>query len=128
MDNNGSTNIAEKSAQRDSAGASWLIQAFSGLLLIPILGLHMIAHHFIVEGGLRTFQDVIDYISNPIVFVLEVVFLIVIMPHAMLGLYAIVIDLGPSQRAKKSIVWIFRVVTVIVIGYGIWLAIALQGL
>ncbi len=128
MDNNGSTNIAEKSAQRDSAGASWLIQAFSGFLLIPILGLHMIAHHFIVEGGLRTFQDVIDYISNPIVFVLEVVFLIVIMPHAMLGLYAIVIDLGPSQRAKKSIVWIFRVVTVIVIGYGIWLAIALQGL
>ncbi len=117
-----------KSAQRDSAGASWLIQVFSGLLLILLLGLHMTAHHFIVEGGLRTFQDVIDYISNPVVFALEVIFLIVVTPHAMLGLYGIIIDLGPGQREKKLIVWIFRVVTLIVIGYGIWLAIALQGL
>lgn len=128
MDNRVSTNIMEKSAQRDSAGASWLILAFSGLALIPILGLHMIAHHFIVEGGLRTFQDVIDYISNPVVFALEVIFLIVVTPHAMLGLYGIIMDLGPSRRAKKAIVWIFRVITVIVIGYGIWLAIALQEL
>ncbi len=128
MDNRVSTNIMEKSVQRDSAGASWLILAFSGLALIPILGLHMIAHHFIVEGGLRTFQDVIDYISNPVVFALEVIFLIVVTPHAMLGLYGIIIDLGPSHRAKKAIVWIFRAITVIVIGYGIWLAIALQGL
>ncbi len=128
MDNRVSTNIMEKSVQRDSAGASWLILAFSGLALIPILGLHMIAHHFIVEGGLRTFQDVIDYISNPVVFALEVIFLIVVTPHAMLGLYGIIIDLGPSHRVKTGIVWIFKVITVIVIGYGIWLAIALQGL
>ncbi len=128
MEKDGHTSRLKRSAQRDSAGVSWLILAFSGLALIPILGLHMIAHHFIVEGGLRTFQDVIDYISNPVVFALEVIFLIVVTPHAMLGLYGIVIDLGPSQRAKKSIVWILRMVTVIVIGYGIWLSIALQGL
>jgi succinate dehydrogenase / fumarate reductase membrane anchor subunit len=128
MEKDVSTSIMKNSAQRDSAGVSWLIQAFSGLLLILLLGLHMIAHHFIVEGGLRTFQDVIDYISNPLVFALEVIFLIVVTPHAMLGLYGIIIDLGPSQRAKIMIVWIFRVVTVVVISYGIWLAVALQGL
>jgi succinate dehydrogenase / fumarate reductase membrane anchor subunit len=128
MEKDVSTSIMKNSAQRDSAGVSWLIQAFSGPLLILLLGLHMIAHHFIVEGGLRTFQDVIDYISNPLVFALEVIFLIVVTPHAMLGLYGIIIDLGPSQRAKIMIVWIFRVVTVVVISYGIWLAVALQGL
>ena len=128
MENGVSPTSMKKSAQRDSAGLSWLIQVFSGLLLIFLLGLHIIAHHFIVEGGLRTYQDVIDYISNPLVFALEVIFLIVVTPHAMLGLYSIVLDMGPSQKTKNSIRWIFGFVTIVVIGFGIWLAIALQSL
>ena len=128
MKNGVPTFTTNNSAHKDSAGASWLIQAFSGIVLILLLGLHMIAHHFIVEGGLRTFDDVIDYISNPVVFSLEVIFLIVVTPHAMLGLYGIILDFGPSQKAIKPIVWIYRVVTVAAIGYGIWLAVALQDL
>jgi succinate dehydrogenase hydrophobic anchor subunit len=116
----------QKAIQRDSATTIWIIQAVSGLLLIVLLGLHMIAHHFIVDGGLRTFQDVLDYISNPIIFVLEILFLIVVTPHAMLGLQGIVLDLGPSESAKRTIVWIFRILMVLILGYGIWLAIALQ--
>lgn len=116
----------KKTIQRDSATTVWIIQAVSGLLLIFLLGLHMIAHHFIVDGGLRTYQDVLDYISNPVIFVLEVLFLIVVTPHAMLGLQGIVLDLGPSKSAERVIVWVFRVLMVVVLGYGIWLAIALQ--
>ncbi|MGD8586423.1 MAG: hypothetical protein PVJ75_13820, partial [Chloroflexota bacterium] len=85
----------KKTIQRNSATTVWIIQAISGLLLILLLGLHMIAHHFIVDGGLRTYQDVLDYISNPVIFILEVLFLIVVTPHAMLGLQGIVLDLGP---------------------------------
>jgi succinate dehydrogenase / fumarate reductase membrane anchor subunit len=118
----------QKTVQRDSATTVWIIQAITGLLLIVLLGLHMIAHHFIVEGGLRTFQDVVDYISNPVIFVLEVLFLVVVTPHAMLGLQGIVLDLGPSESAQRTIVWVFRILTVLVLGYGIWLAIALQNL
>ncbi len=116
----------KKTIQRDSATTVWIIQAVTGLLLIFLLGLHMIAHHFIVEGGLRTYQDVIDYISNPVIFVLEILFLIVVTPHAMLGLQGIVLDLGPSESTKRVIVWFFRILTVVVLGYGIWLAVALQ--
>lgn len=116
----------KKTIQRDSATTVWIIQAVTGLLLIFLLGLHMIAHHFVVEGGLRTYQDVIDYISNPVIFVLEILFLIVVTPHAMLGLQGIVLDLGPSESAKRVIIWVFRILTVVVLGYGIWLAVALQ--
>ena len=116
------------SGRRDSATSIWIVQAVSGLLLILLLGLHMIAHHFVVEGGLRTYQDVIDYISHPAVFVLEVLFLIVVTPHAMFGLQGIVLDLGPSESAQRTIVWVFRILTVLVLGYGIWLALALQSL
>ena len=117
-----------KPVRRDSAASIWIIQAVTGLLLILLLGLHMIAHHFIVEGGLRTYQDVIDYISHPVVFILEILFLIVVAPHAMLGLRGIIMDLGPSESAQRTIVWVFRILTVLVLGYGIWLALALQNL
>jgi succinate dehydrogenase membrane anchor subunit len=116
----------KKTVESSPAGAIWIVQAVTGLLLIVLLGLHMIAHHFVVEGGLRSFQDVIDYISNPVIFVLEVLFLIVVTPHAMIGLQGIILDLGPSKSAERTIVWIFRILTVVVLGYGIWLAVALQ--
>lgn len=116
----------KETIQRDSATTVWIIQAVTGLLLIVLLGLHMIAHHFVVEGGLRTYQDVIDYISNPVIFILEILFLIVVTPHAMLGLQGIALDLGPSKSAERVIIWVFRILTVVVLGYGIWLALALQ--
>ncbi|MFN2224532.1 MAG: hypothetical protein PVH65_11660 [Chloroflexota bacterium] len=118
----------KKTIQRNSATTVWIIQAISGLLLILLLGLHMIAHHFIVDGGLRTYQDVLDYISNPVIFILEVLFLIVVTPHAMLGLQGIVLDLGPSKRAERVIGWVFWILMIVVLAYGIWLAFALQGL
>ena len=121
--NNKHTNV-----RPDSSGFIWIIQIVTGALLILLLGLHMIAHHFIVEGGLRTFTDVIDYISNPVIFVLEILFLIIVTPHAVLGLQNIVLDLGPSQEAERWIIWFFRVLLVVTLVYGVWLAFALQSL
>ena len=50
--------LEEMATRRDRSGSLWLVQAFSGLLLVFILGAHMIAHHFIVEGGLRDYEPV----------------------------------------------------------------------
>lgn len=117
-----------KSTQGDASAIIWLIQIVSGLLLILLLALHMVAHHFVVEGGLRTYQDVLDYISNPVVFVLEIIFIIIVTPHAMLGLQGILMDLGPSQQARRTITWVIRIITAVVIVYGIWLAFAISDL
>lgn len=116
----------ERSANR--AGTVWITQAISGLLLIVILATHMIAHHFIVEGGLRDYQQVVDYVSSPFVFVLEVVFLIVATAHALLGVCAVILDIGLGESAKRALNWILAVIGGLTLIYGIWLAVALQQL
>lgn len=118
--------IKERAGQKNLAGAIWLIQAISGLLLVLLLGLHMIAHHFIVEGGLREYADVIAYVSNPVIFAIEVIFLLVVTPHAILGLRAVLLDLGPSKSTIRIMDWVLTIVGIITIVYGVWLAVALQ--
>lgn len=116
----------EMSARRDRSGTLWLIQAFTGLLLVAILGIHMIAHHFVVEGGLRDFQQVLDYVANPVVFVIEVVFVIVATVHGLLGVRSIVNDLRPSASTMLTVNRVLWVVGAITIAYGLYLAVALQ--
>ena len=118
--------LEEMATRRDRSGSLWLVQAFSGLLLVFILGAHMIAHHFIVEGGLRNYQQVLEYVANPVVFIIEVLFVILAVIHALLGVRAIIIDLRPSTAALRVINWVLLTVGAITIGYGLWLAVALQ--
>lgn len=127
MDNMMSRRSMEQmAANRDRSGSFWLIQAFSGLLLVALLGIHMIAHHFIVEGGLRDFAQVLDYVRNPVVFTLEVLFVIFGVVHALLGVRAIVIDTRPSPATLRTTNWVLGVFGVLVIAWGIYLAVALQ--
>jgi succinate dehydrogenase hydrophobic anchor subunit len=112
--------------KNSAAGAIWLIQAITGLLLVILLGLHMVAHHFVAEGGLRNYLDVLAYVSNPAIFTIEIIFLLVVTPHAMLGVRAVLIDLGLSQQTSKTIDRLLTVVGIIIIVYGVWLAVALQ--
>lgn len=118
----------QMAARRDRSGSLWLIQAFSGLLLVAILGVHMIAHHFIVEGGLRDYQQVMDYVNNPVVFTIEVLFVIVAVVHALLGVRAIITDMRPSAGALRTANWVLVLFGLAAIGYGIYLAVALQQL
>lgn len=103
------------------AGALWLVQAFSGLLLVLLLLLHMVAHHFVVEGGLRDFQQVVDYVANPAIFVITLLFLIVVTVHAMLGVRAILMDLGLGRGAQRAVDWLVAIASVAIIVYGFWL-------
>ena len=110
-----------------SAGILWLIQAISGLLLVILLGVHMIANHFIAEGGLRVYADVVAYISNPVILVWETIFLIVVTLHAALGLRAVILDLNPSAGVKRALNWALSVLGIIAVVYGVWLTLSIRG-
>jgi succinate dehydrogenase / fumarate reductase membrane anchor subunit len=113
----------EKPLTRERASSwSWIIQAVTGALLIVLLGLHMVVQHFVVAGGLRTFTDVVTYISNPFVFVLEVAFLIVVTWHALLGVRAILFDLGLKPTTEHKVDVVLAAIGVFTVGYGIWLS------
>ena len=108
-------------AKEPKASWSWLWQVFTGVALLVLLGLHFIANHFIARGGLRDFADAVSYLRNPIILVLEVLFLVVVTTHAMLGVRAIVLDFGLPERAEKRLGQALTVVGVLTVGYGLWL-------
>lgn len=118
----------QSSKHGQHAGSLWIIQAITGLLLIVVLVLHMVAHHFVVDGGIRNYEQVIEYISNPLIFWLEVLFLTVVTIHAMLGLRAILFDLGPGATTRRVLNWVLGIVGLVAWVYGVWLAVALQQL
>ncbi len=99
----------------------WMLQAVSGMLVLVLVTLHMIANHFVVKSGLRDFADVVAYLSNPVVVVLEVLFLVVVTWHGLLGLRAVLFDFGFSRRSESWITRILWVVGVAIVVYGLWL-------
>jgi succinate dehydrogenase hydrophobic anchor subunit len=108
-------------AKEPKASSGWLWQVFTGVGLVLLLGLHFIANHFIAKGGLRDFADVVSYLRNPIILVLEVLFLVVVTIHAMLGVRAIVTDFGLSDRVEKRLSQALTVIGVLTVFYGLWL-------
>ncbi len=108
-------------AQEPKASSTWYWQMITGVALVLLLGLHFIANHFIAAGGIRNFADVITYLRNPIILVLEVLFLVTVATHAMLGVRAIVMDFGISSQAEKRLSQALTVIGVLTVGYGLWL-------
>ena len=108
-------------AEESKRSSTWYWQIFTGIALVLLLGLHFIANHFIATGGIRDFADVVSYLRNPIVLVLEVLFLIVVAIHAMLGVRAIVMDFGISSQAEKRLSQALTVIGILTVGYGLWL-------
>lgn len=104
--------------QPNRAGLLWLAQAISGALLVALMFLHMVANHFVVEGGLQTYQDVLRYLSNPLVFGLETVFLVVVTLHALLGVRAIVLDTGLSRPAEVRLNRLLAGLGALIVAYG----------
>src|SRR6266700_6545169 len=108
-------------AQEPKKSLTWYWQVFTGIALLLLLGLHFIANHFIAKGGLRDFADVVSYLRNPIILVFEVLFLVVVTIHAMLGVRSIVMDFGICDRAEKRLGQVLTVVGVLTVAYGLWL-------
>jgi succinate dehydrogenase cytochrome b556 subunit len=96
-------------------------QVVSGIVLIVLLGLHMVAQHFIVPSGLRYYEDVIDWLRNPAMIVIEVAFLVFVTYHALVGVRAILYDFGFSERTERRITLVLWVVGIVTVVYGVTL-------
>ena len=108
---------------------AWRWTAGSGLALVVLLTIHMIANHFVVDstGGLRNYQQVLDYLANPVIFVVEALLLTTVTIHAMLGIRSILFDFDLRARTRHLIergLWTLGVLTV---GYGLVLLTTLAG-
>jgi succinate dehydrogenase hydrophobic anchor subunit len=106
----------------------WLSKFITGGLIIFLIGVHLVVNHFTAEGGLQTYQDVIRYFSNPWIVTMEIVFLIVVVSHALVGLRSVILDLNPTRQVMGVIDWVLGILGVGSIVYGIWLAMVIASL
>jgi succinate dehydrogenase hydrophobic anchor subunit len=114
--------MAERASrpQPSKRSMSWRWTAYSGVALLVLVTIHMVAHHFVVDeiGGLRTSQHVLDYIATPVIFVIEGVFLVVVTVHAMLGLRSVLMDFGLADRWRRSLDRGLVALGVLTVAYG----------
>jgi succinate dehydrogenase hydrophobic anchor subunit len=99
---------------------TWRWTVGTGITLVALAAVHLIAQHFIVgdTGGLRSYQQVLDYIGNPVIFVIESSFLVTVTVHGLIGVHRIVLDLDLPARIMRRVnasLWVLGTLT---IGYG----------
>ncbi|OFW76867.1 MAG: hypothetical protein A2Z48_12555 [Actinobacteria bacterium RBG_19FT_COMBO_70_19] len=102
---------------------AWRWTVVTGAALLVLLVVHMVAQHFVLSkvGGLRNYQQVLEYIGNPLIFTIECFFLVTVTAHALMGLRSVLLDMGFGARARRRLdvgLWLLGVATV---AYGFFL-------
>ena len=108
-------------AARTRTGTLWLVQAIAGGLLIVFLGVHLVAQHFLVSGGLRSYDDVVAYLRQPIALIAEIGLLASVLVHAGLGFRATLVDVIRDPRRLARATWIIAAIGVGIFAYAMWL-------
>ena len=119
--------VPARTYRRGRSARLWHWTAGSGVALVLLATMHIVAQHFIVhqKGGLRTYSEVLTYIANPIIFILEAGFLLAVTIHAMLGIRGILHDRDLSARAQRRLDIVLWTIGTVTIGYGMALLIVL---
>jgi succinate dehydrogenase membrane anchor subunit len=105
----------------------WLVKIATGPLLILVLILHLTVNHYIgsLPSGLMTYNDIIRYYQNPIIPAIEILFLILVVTHSLIGLRGIVLDMNPSRQVLSVVTWLMSLLGIGSVLYGIWLALTI---
>jgi len=107
----------------------WLFKIVAGLMIVILLGIHFVVNHLVAPAGLLTYADVVRYYTIPFVPVMEILFLVFVIAHALVGLRGILLDLNPSDAVLRAADILFILIGAGFSIYGIWLvwAIVQQG-
>jgi succinate dehydrogenase hydrophobic anchor subunit len=113
--------------ERRSGSATWRATALTGVAVLVLVTIHMVAHHFVVHeiGGLRTYHQVLAYVGNPVILVLEELLLVTVTWHAMLGLRAVVFDLGLPAGSRRAVSRGLAALGILTVAYGSFLVLTL---
>ena len=77
----------------------WLAKLASGVLIFAILVVHLVVNHFVAPNGLLSYADILAYYANPLIPLMEGVFLVFVVSHALLGLRGLVFKSHGSADA-----------------------------
>jgi succinate dehydrogenase hydrophobic anchor subunit len=106
-------------------GWLWAAKLLTGVLSFALLIVHLVVNHLVAPGGLLSYADVVAYYANPLIPLMEGLFLSFIVTHALLGVRGIVLDLSPPA---KLVGWLDRLLLaagLLAISYGLWLLVTI---
>ena len=108
----------------------WLIKIVTGPLLLLVLILHFTVNHYLgsMPSGLMTYDDVARYFQNPIIPAIEILFLVTVVTHSLMGLRGIILDMNPRRTTLRIVTWFLVIFGVSSVGYGVWLALKIASL
>lgn len=116
--------IETKSSPKPNEGTwLWLIKMVSGLLIILLLLIHFIFNHLTgtAGGGLLSFKEIVQMYTSPGYIFLEVVFLVTVISHGLIGFRAVILDLNPTRNVMRVIDPLLMILGVGSVIYGVWL-------
>lgn len=114
--------MAQKSLFGPRSGESvglWILKVFSGLFIFLILAMHFMVNHLVSPNGLQTYAEIVKYYQNPTIVGMEILFVIFVVGHSLLGLRGILLDLKPKPAVVKVFNWIFVGVGLAAVIYGV---------
>ncbi len=91
------------------------------------LGVHLVAQHFLIPGGLRSYDDVVAYLRQPLALVAEIGLLASVLVHAGLGVRSTLVDVIRDPRVLTRVSWVIAVVGGGVFVYAMWLTLVIIG-
>jgi succinate dehydrogenase hydrophobic anchor subunit len=103
----------------------WFFKIITGIFIIVVLGIHFVVNHLVAPGGLLSYADVIAYYAVPIIPVMEIVFLILVVAHAFIGLRSILLDLNLPDKLQRIFDVILILSGVAAVIYGVWLVLVI---
>ncbi|GAB4533146.1 MAG: hypothetical protein Fur0018_22280 [Anaerolineales bacterium] len=106
----------------------WFLKILTGLLILVILGVHLVVNHFLAPQGLLSHAEVVAYYQNPIVPLMEGLFLLFLVSHSLLGLRSILLDLNAGPRLLRLADAFFLLFGAGVSVYGLWLLYTVRSL
>ncbi len=96
----------------------WLIKILTGPLLFVLLGIHLIVNHLLGKEGVLRYAEVVAYYKNPIIPIMEILFLATVVTHSLIGLRSIILDLKPSRSTLKILDLLFLLAGISAFIYG----------
>jgi len=104
-------------------GWLWFVKQVSGVLVFVLIIVHLVVNHLVAEAGLLSYAEVVRYLANPWIALMESVFLILIIGHSLMGLRSIILDFNPSKAFMKTLDPLLILTALGFSVYGIWLTI-----
>jgi succinate dehydrogenase / fumarate reductase membrane anchor subunit len=90
-------------------------------MIVLLLGVHFVINHLVAPGGLLTYADVIAYYQVWFVPIMEAIFLVFVIAHALVGLRSIILDLNPSDGVLRLVNLGLTIIGIGFTAYGLWL-------